>query len=88
MISELKNGSISLSEIEKMTGGRLVCSGISDAEIDRICTDSREAETGVMFAAIVGERTDGHDYIESAAALGAAAVLAEHLPDNAGEFAL
>ena len=82
MISELKNGSISLSEIEKMTGGRLVFSGISDAEIDRICTDSREASEGTLFAAIRGERTDGHLYIPRALENGCRAILAEKMPED------
>lgn len=86
MISELKNGSISLSEIEKMTGGRLVCAGISDAEIDRICTDSREASEGTLFAAIRGERTDGHLYIPRALENGCRAILAEKMPEGADGF--
>ena len=80
---------MSVAELAQMCGGRIVGGdpqNYNDRSICGVCTDSREAETGVMFAAIVGERTDGHDYIESSAALGAAAVLAEHLPDNAGDI--
>lgn len=78
----VNGGSISISRVAELCGGR-VCGG--DAEslsrpIRYICTDSREVGEGVLFAAIVGERVDGHDYINSAAAAGAAAVLGERVP--------
>lgn len=62
-------GYMSVAELAQMCGGRIVGGdqqNYNDRSICGVCTDSREAETGVMFAAIVGERTDGHDYIESA----------------------
>lgn len=40
-----------------------------------VVTDSREVTPGALFAAIVGERSDGHDHVASAAAAGAVAVL-------------
>lgn len=36
---------------------------IGDFAIERIVTDSRQAGENTLFAAIVGERSDGHDYI-------------------------
>ena len=38
--------------------------------------DSRQAEPGSLFAALPGERADGHDFAAAAAAAGATAVLA------------
>jgi UDP-N-acetylmuramoyl-tripeptide--D-alanyl-D-alanine ligase len=39
--------------------------------------DSRKATAGGLFAALPGERVDGHDYVRAAMAGGAAAVLAQ-----------
>ena len=41
-----------------------------------VVIDSRQAAAGALFAALPGERVDGHDYAGAAAANGAAAVLA------------
>ncbi len=49
-------------------------------EVNSITTDSREASEGCLFAAIAGERVDGHDYIGKAADKGAMAVLCEKEP--------
>jgi UDP-N-acetylmuramoyl-tripeptide--D-alanyl-D-alanine ligase len=51
-------------------------------EITFITTDSREAGAGCLFAALRGERTDGHHYMESAFLKGAAAVLCEVRPER------
>lgn len=72
--------SLTLSEIQQACGGEL--HGNKDAEITSITTDSRAAKEGSLFAAIVGERTDGHNYIKAATRLGAAAVLCEKKPQN------
>jgi UDP-N-acetylmuramoyl-tripeptide--D-alanyl-D-alanine ligase len=37
----------------------------------RVLTDTRALEPGALFVALTGERFDGHDYLESAAAAGA-----------------
>lgn len=71
-----------------------VCGGIYagreedlDREITAVTTDSRQAEPGGLFAAIRGERADGHDYIPSVFEKGALAVLSEReLPDAAGNY--
>ena len=46
--------------------------------VTSVATDSRKAVPGTLFVCIPGERVDGHDYAESAAAKGACAVLAQH----------
>ncbi len=62
--------------------GVLGCkSGIYE-EITSIVTDSREAEPGSLFVAIKGERFDGHDYIAQAIKNGAAAVIADRIPEG------
>ena len=53
-----------------------------DLELASVVTDSRAASPGALFAAIPGERTDGHLYIEKAAALGAVCALAQRVPEG------
>lgn len=50
---------------------------IADTEISAVTTDSRQCTPGCLFAAIKGERADGHSFIEKAAAGGAMLILAE-----------
>lgn len=69
--------SLSLSEIAGVTGGTL--HDVPDPAVrlsgPAVC-DSREAGPGGMFAAIAGERVDGHDFAAGAVAAGAVCVLA------------
>jgi UDP-N-acetylmuramoyl-tripeptide--D-alanyl-D-alanine ligase len=68
---------LTLAEAAALTGGTLA--GGADP-LDRIAgpvvIDSRAAGHGALFAAIAGERADGHDFAASATASGAVAVLA------------
>ena len=45
-----------------------------DREVDSIITDSRKAEAGALFVAIVGERVDAHKFIPDVMAKGALAL--------------
>ncbi len=69
--------SLSLSEIAGITGGTL--HDVPDPAVrltgPAVC-DSREAGPGGLFAAIVGEHADGHDFADAAVAAGAVCVLA------------
>jgi UDP-N-acetylmuramoyl-tripeptide--D-alanyl-D-alanine ligase len=47
------------------------------ASFSRICTDSRELEPGCLFVPLVGERFDGHRFLEAALEQGALAALAQ-----------
>ncbi|MCB8988217.1 MAG: UDP-N-acetylmuramoyl-tripeptide--D-alanyl-D-alanine ligase [Ardenticatenaceae bacterium] len=48
-----------------------------------VVVDSREAEPGSLFVALVGEHVDGHDYVTEAFANGAvAAIVAHPVPGN------
>ncbi len=63
-----------LSEIALVVNGRVEAE--TDPEVTApACVDSRLAEPGGLFVAVVGERVDGHDYAERAIAAGAVAVL-------------
>ncbi len=67
---------LKVSEIIEITGGKLIC-GNPLGVVTSITTDSRKAEEGSLFAAICGERTDGHNYIDEVFLSGAVCVLSE-----------
>ena len=46
-----------------------------DVTVESIVSDSRKVHHGALFAALPGSQVDGHDYAESAARMGAAALL-------------
>jgi UDP-N-acetylmuramoyl-L-alanyl-D-glutamate--2,6-diaminopimelate ligase len=48
--------------------------GDFDPEIASICYDSRSASARALFVAVVGLKTDGHDYLEQAIASGVSVV--------------
>ena len=52
----------------------------ADTEIVSVCCDSRKAEPGALFVAIRGFESDGHCFIPSAAAKGAAVCVCEEAP--------
>ncbi|MCC8106342.1 MAG: UDP-N-acetylmuramoyl-tripeptide--D-alanyl-D-alanine ligase [Clostridiales bacterium] len=56
-----------------------------DREICAITTDSRKAEPGCLFAAIPGERVDGHDFIGQVFEKGALCVITEREPKALSE---
>src|SRR5256714_667560 len=67
---------LSLARIAQITGGQL-CHGDPDAVVSgEVVIDSRRAGPGGLFAAVTGERSDGHDFAAAAVAAGATAVLA------------
>lgn len=49
--------------------------GFTDRGIEKIGIDSREDLTHALFVPLIGERSDGHDFIDMAAAHGASAML-------------
>ena len=51
--------------------------GAAEATITAVCSDSRRVIPGALFAAVPGFQHDGHDYIRSALAAGAAALLVQ-----------
>lgn len=73
-----------VSALEKVTA----C-GPMEQEIDAITADSREAGSGILFAAIRGTTVDGHGFTGSAIGAGSTAIMAESAPpdDLAGGIA-
>ncbi|MDZ4715918.1 MAG: UDP-N-acetylmuramoyl-L-alanyl-D-glutamate--2,6-diaminopimelate ligase [Cytophagales bacterium] len=57
-------------------------SGDMDAEVKSIAFDSRKVEPGCLFVAIKGSKSDGHDFIDKAIALGAMLIVCETLPES------
>ena len=71
---------LSLARIAQVTGGQLdgtVPPLWGDAVVSgEVVIDSRRVGPGGLFAAVAGERSDGHDFAAAAVAAGATAVLA------------
>ncbi len=74
-----------LGAIAMWTHGRLADNGtdLGDAEITGVAIDTRKLQPGNLFVAIKGERADGHDYLDDAAAHGAIAALVTRRVDSA-----
>lgn len=85
MKAELKITTYTPEEIARITGGEVTFLGEGTAPVQKICTDSREAEEGSLFVAIPGERVDGHDYMTVAADQGAVCCLASRIPEELRE---
>jgi len=66
---------MTLAEIAAATGGTLVGADPSIRVDGGVEYDSRLVEAGGLFAAFVGEKTDGHDFAADALSAGGAAVL-------------
>ena len=69
-------GHITAEEILSPISGTLV-SGENHTVLRGLCTDSRRIRHGELFWALLGERFDGHDFIEKAIDNGAAAIVAQ-----------
>jgi UDP-N-acetylmuramoyl-tripeptide--D-alanyl-D-alanine ligase len=71
---------LTADEIAAATGGRLLVR--STRPVRGAAVDSREVASGNLFAALPGERTDGHRFVGTAVAAGAAAVLVSRRLDE------
>jgi UDP-N-acetylmuramoyl-tripeptide--D-alanyl-D-alanine ligase len=67
---------LSLARIAEITGGQLGHGDPAAVVSGEVVIDSRRAGPGGLFAAVAGERSDGHDFAAAAVAAGATAVLA------------
>ncbi|QXM05810.1 UDP-N-acetylmuramoyl-tripeptide--D-alanyl-D-alanine ligase [Crassaminicella indica] len=65
---------LSIQEIIEATKGKLIKGDISDF-VYGISTDSRSIKSNELFIPLVGEKFNGHDFIESVAKIGVSAVL-------------
>jgi UDP-N-acetylmuramoyl-L-alanyl-D-glutamate--2,6-diaminopimelate ligase len=60
----------------------LECTADLDMEVKDVKSDSRTVEKGDVFAALVGEEADGHNYIGAAVEKGACAVVCQLRPET------
>jgi UDP-N-acetylmuramoyl-tripeptide--D-alanyl-D-alanine ligase len=67
---------LSIAEIAAATNGAAQADDPAAIVTGPVVIDSRRATPGALFAALPGERADGHDFAAAAVAAGAAAVLA------------
>ena len=74
---------MTVSRAAQLCGGTLLPEAESSALLGNVVIDSRMVMPGDLFVAYRGERVDGHDYIASAFARGAAGCLVERVPDGA-----
>ena len=56
---------LTIGDILNATGGKLL-SGEKDTVIRDITTDSRKPAPGALFVPIIGEKFDGHEFIQAA----------------------
>ncbi len=73
-----------VEDIARLCSGTL--HGLGTASVTSVCTDSREAEAGSLFIAIVGEKVDGHKFLPSVIEAGAVCALCDHIPEGIGDF--
>ncbi len=72
-----------IDDILRACGGRYIGDeALKSTEVSIIVTDSRKIEQGACFAAIKGERSDGHDYIEQCFENGAVCAICENVPES------
>ena len=65
---------IALQALAEETGGQLVGESVA---LQNLAIDSRDVKAGDLFAALSGQRVDGHDFAPQALAAGASALLTE-----------
>jgi UDP-N-acetylmuramoyl-tripeptide--D-alanyl-D-alanine ligase len=71
-----------LEEISGIVGGKLEGTPSPENPVTEVVIDSRVAGRGCLFAALPGTRTDGHAYVSTALAAGAAGALVQHVPQG------
>ena len=69
---------ITLKEIANSCSGQLF--GDENVLVTSIVTDSRQVTAGTLFAAIKGERVDGHNFVDQCINAGAVCALVEEKP--------
>jgi UDP-N-acetylmuramoyl-tripeptide--D-alanyl-D-alanine ligase len=74
---------LTVAETAGVLGASLSGPGDESAVITALTADSRTLAPGALFVALPGERADGHDYVASATAAGAAASLTRYPIDGA-----
>ncbi len=67
---------MTVKEIVKATGGRLLF-GDEKSVVESVSIDSRDIKENALFVPLIGERSDGHDFIEKAFLSGASVVITQ-----------
>ncbi len=70
-----------IADLAAAVGG-VILSGDPNTLVTSVGTDSRTVGEGALFLPIVGEKFDGHDFIDQALAAGASGCLCAKMPDN------
>ncbi len=77
---------LSIDEIAKACGGKLVLQGASGERlVDSVALDSRKVTPGGVFVATVGERVDGHRFIRETYDKGVILAITEKTPEQMQE---
>ncbi|MGY1793733.1 UDP-N-acetylmuramoyl-tripeptide--D-alanyl-D-alanine ligase [Geodermatophilus sp. SYSU D00525] len=66
---------LTLAEVAEAVGATLTPAADPAATVTGVTLDSRTVAPGDLFVAVTGERVDGHEFLDAAAAAGAAAAL-------------
>lgn len=79
---------LTLQSLAAVCGGRYIGSAQDlGREVSAVTTDSRAVTPGCLFAAIAGERADGHDFVPAARRDGALCALVEReIPDGGNQI--
>lgn len=70
--------SVALTTLQDVLNAELIG---QDVTIDAVSTDTRTLSQGALFVALVGERFDAHDFVETAKQNGASALLVSKVVD-------
>lgn len=74
---------MTLENIAKACGGKLFLNGAKPSHIiEGAVIDSRLVKENYLFFATVGERVDGHDYIDKAFSAGASVAVCQRIPEG------
>ena len=73
---------VTLAQICTAVGGTLLGSADPAAQVTTVCYDTRELREGDVFLPLVGERVDGHAFLEQALENGALASFTAKKPDR------
>lgn len=71
-----------LAELQPWISGAAAANLAAGGAFDGVSTDSRQVAAGNLFVALRGERFDANDFLNEVAAAGAAAVIAERIPEG------
>ncbi len=84
---------LSIGQIAEVAKGRLVYGGqdvaletFLETKVDSVVLDSRQVTVGGVFAATVGERVDGHSFVESVFEKGAVLAIVQREPEDTEQW--